>query len=142
MSLEPEQLKLLAKQFYEEVLNRGDLDAIDQLIAEDFVDHEEMPGIPTTREGVREWVKLMRGAFPDLTVTINSMVAEGDEVWVQMTMRGTQDGPFLHIPPSGRRVEVSAFDRVRVRNGQAVEHWGLTDNLALLGQLGQLPEGL
>lgn len=142
MTLEPEQLKLLAKQFYEEVLNRGDLDAIDQLIAEDFVDHEEMPGIPNTREGVRDWVQLMRGAFPDLTVTINSMVAEGDEVWVQMTMRGTQDGPFLHIPPSGRRVEVSGFDRVRVRNGQAIEHWGITDNLALLGQLGQLPEGL
>ena len=139
MSLEPEQLKLLAKRFYEEVLNHGDLSAIDDLVADDFVEHEELPGIPANREGLREWVRLMRTAFPDLTVSVNQMIAEGDEIWVHMTMAGTQDGPFLHIPPSGRKVRISAFDRVRVRNGRAVEHWGVTDNLALLQQLGELP---
>jgi steroid delta-isomerase-like uncharacterized protein len=139
MSLEPEQLKLLAKRFYEEVLNHGDLSAIDDLVAEGFVEHEELPGIPANREGLRDWVLLMRTTFPDLTVAINQMIAEGDEIWVHMTMTGTQDGPFLHIPPSGRKVRISAFDRVRVRDGKAIEHWGVTDNLALLQQLGELP---
>lgn len=139
MSLEPEQLKLLAKRFYEEVLNGGDLSAIDELIADDFVEHEELAGIPANKEGLRDWVGLMRTAFPDLVVSVDQMMASGDEVWVHMTMRGTQNGPFLHIPPTGRAVEISAFDRVRVRDGKAVEHWGVTDTLGLLEQLGQLP---
>jgi steroid delta-isomerase-like uncharacterized protein len=139
MSLESEQLKLLAKRFYEEVLNGGDLSAIDELVADDFVEHEEFAGIPANKEGLRDWVALMRTAFPDLVVSVNQMMAGGDEIWVHMTMRGTQDGPLPHIPPTGRAVEISAFDRVRVRDGKAVEHWGVTDNLALLEQLGQLP---
>jgi steroid delta-isomerase-like uncharacterized protein len=139
MSLEPEQLKLLAKRFYEEVLNHGDLGVIDELIADEFVEHEELPGIPSNREGIRAWAMLMRNAFPDLVVSINQMIASGDEVWVHMTMKGTQYGPFMDIPPTGRKVEISGIDRVRVRNGKAVEHWGVTDNLALLQQLGQLP---
>jgi steroid delta-isomerase-like uncharacterized protein len=139
MSLEPEQLKLLAKRFYEEVLNHGDLAAIDELIAEDLVEHEELPGIPPGREGVRAWAALMRNAFPDLVVSINQMIASGDEVWVHMTMKGTQYGPFMDIPPTGRKVEISGIDRVRVRNGKAVEHWGVTDTLSLLQQLGQIP---
>ena len=139
MSLEPEQLKLLAKRFYEEVLNHGDLAVIDDLIADELVEHEELPGIPPGREGVRAWATLMRRAFPDLVVSINQMIASGDEVWVHITMRGTQDGPFMDIPPTGKRVEISGIDRVRVRNGKAVEHWGVTDNLTLLQQLGQIP---
>jgi steroid delta-isomerase-like uncharacterized protein len=139
MSLEPEQLKLLAKRFYEEVLNHGDLAVIDELIADEFVEHEELPGIPSNREGIRAWATLMRNAFPDLVVSINQMVASGDEVWVHMTMKGTHSGPFMDIPPTGRKVEISGIDRVRVRNGKAVEHWGVTDNLTLLQQLGQLP---
>ena len=139
MSLEPEQLKLLAKRFYEEVLNHGDLAVIDELIADEFVEHEELPGIPPNREGIRAWATLMRSAFPDLVVSVNQMIASGDEVWVHMTMRGTQAGPFMDIPPTGRKVEISGIDRVRVRNGRAVEHWGVTDNLTLLQQLGQIP---
>lgn len=139
MTLDQEQLKLLAKRFYEEVLNQGDLAVIDELIADDFVEHEELPGLPSNREGVGAWVRMMRGAFPDLIVTINKMVADGDEVWVHMTMRGTQQGPLMDIPATGRVVEISGFDRVRVRNGKAIEHWGATDNLAMLQQLGQIP---
>lgn len=139
MTLDQEQLKLLAKRFYEEVLNQGDLAVIDELIADDFVEHEELPGLPSTREGVGAWVMMMRSAFPDVIVTINKMVADGDEVWVHMTMRGTQQGAFMDIPATGRAVEISGFDRVRVRNGQAIEHWGVTDNLTMLQQLGQIP---
>jgi steroid delta-isomerase-like uncharacterized protein len=139
MTLDQEQLKLLAKRFFEEVLNHGDLAVIEELIADDFVEHEELPGLPPTRAGVAAWVTMMRGAFPDLTATINKMVAEGDEIWVHFTMRGTQQGAFMDIPATGRKVEISGFDRVRVRNGQAIEHWGTTDNLAMLQQLGQMP---
>lgn len=67
------------------------------------------------------------------------MVAERDEVWVHMTMRGTHDAPFMDIPATGRAVEVSGFDRVRFWNGKAIEHWGVTDAQWMLQQLGQLP---
>ena len=134
-----EQSKLLAKRFYEEVLNGGDLSAIDDLIAEDFVEHEELPGFPQNREAVRGWVTMMREGFPDLHLTINNMVAEADEIWVHMTIRGTHLGPFMGIPATGRSIEVGGFDRVKIRDAQAIEHLGVTDSLALLQQLGQVP---
>ena len=139
MSLDPEQLKLLAKRFYEEVLNRGDVLAIDELVADDFVEHEGLPGIPAGREGLRAWVMLLRGAFPDLVVTVEQMIAAGDEVWVHMTIRGTHYGPFFDIAATGKKVEIGGIDRVRVRDGKAVEHWGVVDNLALFQQLGRIP---
>lgn len=137
--MEQEQLKLLAKRFYEEVLNHGEIAVIDELIADDFVEHESMPGVPSTREGVGVWVALMRSAFPDLVVTVNNVAVEGNEIWVHSVIRGTHLGTFMGIPATGRPVEIAGFDRVRVRDGKAVEHWGITDNLALLQQLGQIP---
>ena len=134
-----EQSKLLAKRFFEEVLNRGDVSVIEELVADDFVEHEELPGVPPNREGIIAWATMMRQAFPDLMATMNNMVAEGDELWVHYTMRGTHQGEFLGIPATGRSIEVNGFDRVKIRNGKAIEHWGQSDTLGMLQQLGQIP---
>jgi steroid delta-isomerase-like uncharacterized protein len=135
-----DDLKALARRFYEEVLNKGDLDALDDLVADDLVEHQEMPGMPPGKEGVYAFVTTFRTAFPDLRAEIQGMVAEGDEVWVHAVMTGTHTGEFLGIAPTGKAFNVVAFDRVRVRDGKAVEHWGASDDLGMMTQLGVIPE--
>ena len=135
-----DDLKALARRFYEEVLNKGDLDALDDLVADDLVEHQEMPGMPPGKEGVYAFVTTFRTAFPDLHAEIVGMVAEGDEVWVHAVMTGTHTGEFLGIAPTGKAFTVVAFDRVRVRDGKAVEHWGASDDLGMMTQLGVIPE--
>ena len=81
---------------------------------------------------------MMRTAFPDLKFTVNDMAAKGDKVWVYITISGTQDGPFMDMPASGKKVNVDGFDLVRFANGKAVEHWGLSDDMAMMTQLGAI----
>lgn len=68
------------------------------------------------------------------------MISDGDEVWAHIVMSGTHEGEFLGIPASGRRLDVPTVDRIRIRDGRAVEHWGVTDNLLMMQQLGVIPE--
>jgi steroid delta-isomerase-like uncharacterized protein len=128
----------LARQFYERV-NAGDVDGFMEYVADDFVDHEEFPGLPSDRDGVRQFFEMMRAAFPDLRMDVHHVVSEDDLVAVHMTMTGTHDGEFMGIPPSGRKMAVPGMDLVRIRDGKAVEHWGVTDNLAMMQQLGAIP---
>lgn len=133
-------LKSVAERFYGEVMNGGDLDAFDEIVDDSFIEHEEFPGLTANKEGVRTWLSMMRDAFPDFSVDVDAMVSEGDEVWTQGTMRGTHKGEFMGIPATGKAVEVAVLDRVRFRDGKAVEHWGVTDSLAMMQQLGVIPE--
>jgi steroid delta-isomerase-like uncharacterized protein len=135
-----EDLKAFAKRFNDEVLSKGNLDVLDEVVADDFVEHQEMPGMPTGKEGVRAFTTTFRAAFPDLTVKTLAAVVEGDEVWIYSSMRGTHEGEFMGIPPTGKTFEITGFDRVRIKDGQAVEHWGVFEDLAMMQQLGVAPE--
>ena len=122
------------------LVNEGDLDGFMEMIADDFVDHEPFPGIGEDRDGVRDFFALMRGAFPDLRMEPHETVAEGDLVAVRMTMSGTHEGEFMGLAPTGRRFEMAAMDLIRLRDGRATEHWGVTDTMAMMQQLGAIPE--
>jgi steroid delta-isomerase-like uncharacterized protein len=135
-----DDLKELARRFYDEILNEGKLDVIDELISDDLVEHQEIPGMPPGKEGVRSFVTSFRNAFPDFRAEIQGLVSEGDEVWVYAVMTGTQNGDLPGIPATGKRVSIQAFDRVRVQDGKAVEHWGASDDLGMMTQLGVIPE--
>ena len=103
--MQTEQNKALYRQFVEEVFNRGNTSAIDELVAPDFVEHEELPpGVPSGREGVKQLSIMLRSAFPDLKATIDDILAEGDKVAARMTWRGTHKGEFMGIPPTGKSV--------------------------------------
>ena len=132
--------KALARRFYEEVLNQGKLDVLDEILSDDFVEHQEIPGMPSGKDGVRAYVTTFRDAFPDLRFELQAVVAEGDEVWVHAVMTGTQKGDLPGIPATGEQVSITMIDRVRVRDGQAVEHWGASDDLGMMTQLGVIPE--
>ena len=131
--------KSLVRRLYAEV-SAGNLDALDELISDDMVEHEETAGLEPTKEGVKQFFAMFRAAFPDLGMEAHEMLAEGDLVCVRGTMTGTHQGEFMGIPPTGKRVEMQLIDIVRVRDGQAVEHWGVTDALSLMQQLGAIPE--
>ena len=137
-----EENKALSRRFYEEVLTRGNVDAIDQLAADNFVDHDAAPGLPSNREGAKQWFAMIRTGFPDLRATVNDVLVEGDKVVTRATFEGTHKGPFMGIPATGRTVKLGGIDIVRVSGGKAVEHWGHSDTLTMMQQLGavSLPE--
>ena len=138
--MQTEQNKALYRQFVEEVFNRGNTSAIDELVAPDFVEHEELPpGVPSGREGVKQLSIMLRSAFPDLKATIDDILAEGDKVAARMTWRGTHKGEFMGIPPTGKSVSVGVIDVVRFTGDKFVEHWGLMDNASMMQQLGAVP---
>ncbi len=134
-----EENKLTFRRAYEEVFNQGNLAVADEVIAPDFVDREEHPGNVPGPESIRTVATMLRTAFPDLHFTIEDLVAEGDFVAGRLTMSGTHDGPLMGMPPTGRQVRQSHMHFVRFRDGKAVEHWGVRDDVGLMRQLGLMP---
>ena len=127
-------------RFYEGI-SSGDLSVVDELLAEDFVEHDEFPGIPQSREGVRQFFEMARGAFPDLRLRVLHLVSEGDVCVGHGLFEGTHEGDFMGLAPTGRSVSVPIADVVRFSDdGVAVEHWGVTDTGMMLQQLGVVPE--
>jgi steroid delta-isomerase-like uncharacterized protein len=128
------------RRAYEEVLNRGDLSVVDELIAPDFLNHEAPPGRDRGPESMRGLATMLRTAFPDLHFTIEELVAEGDVVAGRLTMSGTHEGPLMGMPPTGRSVQQAHMHFVRFRDGKAVEHWGVRDDLGMMQQMGIMSE--
>jgi predicted ester cyclase len=133
--------KEMARRWFAEVMNEGNEDVIDEICASTFVDHNPLPGTGPHREGLHDFVKQVRSAFPDLETTVDDILAEGDEIAVRSTFRGTHEGDFMGIAATGKKVEVANYDFVRMENDQAVEHWGTIDSAALMEQLGAVPAG-
>ena len=132
--------KRLVKRFVDEVFALGRLETIDELVAPDFVDHEEFPGLTSDRDGVKQFFTMFKSAFPDGRFDVEDLIEEGDKMVVRATIRGTHRGVFIGIPPTGKQITVTSIDILRIRDGQAIEHWGVTDMAAMLTQLGVMPE--
>ncbi len=127
--------KEIARRFYE-AINAGRVEIIAEIGADNFIEHEEFPGLGSDREGVRQFFQMMLTAFPDFRMTIEDMVAEGDRVFIRATMRGTHRGEFMGIPATGNQIEVPIGDFARFEGGKIVEHWGVTDTGRMMQQLG------
>lgn len=126
-------------RFYSKV-SAADLSVVDESIAEDFIEHEEFPGIEPNKEGVKQFFAMFRSAFPDLRMEPHEILAEGDLVSCRGTFTGTHQGEFMGVPPTGRHIEADAIDILRIRDGQFVEHWGVMDAMTLMQQIGALAE--
>jgi len=130
----------LLRRFYEEVLAGGNLALIDEFVMDDIQDHEDpMPGQPPGKDGVKFYTNAIRTAFPDLTVKLDPAFAEGDLEASHVVLSGTHKGDFLGIPASGKSVEFSSVDIIRVADGKVAEHWGSSDTLSLMQQIGAVP---
>jgi predicted ester cyclase len=108
-------------------------------IASDIMDHNPTPGQKPGFAGVRESFTMFRKGFPDLTMTPNALVAEGDWVCARLTLTGTQKGEWMGMKASGKKFTIQGFDLVRWQNGRAVERYGTFDNAAMMMQLGMMP---
>ena len=131
-----EENKALARRVYE-AINAGDMQTLRDSLADDVIEHEEFPGLDaaSSKEGIIQQFEMMRAAFPDFTLSLDDMIAEGDKVFIRATMRGTHQGDFMGIPATGKKIEVPVGDFVRIVNGKGVEHWGVTDTGAMMQQL-------
>jgi steroid delta-isomerase-like uncharacterized protein len=136
-----DELKKLNEHFYDEVFRRRDVGAIDELLTDDFVEHNLWPGQTPGRQGTKEFIAHLLQAFPDLEVAIENQIAEGDTVAAVLRMSGTHQGDFVGIPATGRKVIVQFMDMSRVRDGRFCDHWGLADMGGLMAQLGVAPGG-
>lgn len=131
-----DQNQEVMRQVIEEGFNKGNYDALDSLFALNVQEHQF--GMKPTLQGLKEDIQFLRTAFPDLHLTIEDMVAEGDKVWIRMTSRGTNRGSFMG-PPTNKPMKITVMDVCRFEDGKIVEHWGVPDRFAVLAQLGLLP---
>lgn len=133
-----EHNKMLVRRAIDEVYNQGNLAVLDELVASDFVIHSPSAEIHGPA-GAKQYVAMLRAAFPDIHFAIEDQIAEGDRVSTRWTARGTHTGEFQGIPPTGKQVRMAAIDIDRIANGRVVECWTNSDDLGLLQQLGIVP---
>jgi steroid delta-isomerase-like uncharacterized protein len=131
-------LKVVMRRLYD-AFNAGDQHALDAVIADAFVEHEETPGIPPGKDGLKQFVAILHKAFPDVAFEVADIASEADKVWARVVVTGTQRGEWFGIPPTGRATKIEVFDICRIAGGQITEHWGLADNVGMMRQLGVLP---
>jgi predicted SnoaL-like aldol condensation-catalyzing enzyme len=132
-----ENNKKVVKEFYEEVFQKHNLNAVDRFMHDDYVQHN-----PDVRQGKTGFVDFHKGFFaaiPDSCSAINQMVAEGNLVFVYNTITGTHAGEgFLDYPPTGNTVKYDVVDMFRLRDGKLCEHWDVADTRALFSQVGAI----
>ena len=125
-----------------ELLNTGDVDGFGDLLSDDFVEHEETPGLAPTKDGVKAFFRMYLAAFPDLRMDPVDVLPSGDKVVARVKATGTNTGEFMGMPATGKSVDVQLIDIMRFGDdGLVHEHWGVFDAMAMMQQLGVTPSG-
>jgi steroid delta-isomerase-like uncharacterized protein len=135
-----EETKAIARRINDEVWNQGNLDVTDELIADDAV--ISVVGAPQEIRGpagFREFVTMYRTAFPDLRITVDEQIGEGDVVVNRWTATGTHEGDLMGIAATGKQATTAGVNINRISGGKLVQGWGLFDQLGLLQQIGAVP---
>ena len=132
--------KDVIRRFIEEVLNEGRFEQLDELVLEDFVELDPLPGQSPGRSGLQEVIRQMRGAFPDMHWVIEEIIGEADKVCTRFTWTGTQRGPFVGVPATGRRVTVKGVVIDRLHTGKMADSRILMDTMGMMQQLGVVPQ--
>lgn len=126
----------LIRRHFDEIWNQRRLDLADELVDPAYHSHFPLPGQPSGIAGFTYAVQLLHTSFPDLTITVEDLIAQGDKVVARLTARGTHLGTFRSIPPTGQVVQWTGIRIFRIADGKIVEHWANWDDLSLLHQLG------
>lgn len=131
------QNKELVRRSNEEIWGKGNLDFIDGYVAEDYIEHNTASPEPIRGpDGYKENVRMVRSAFPDLEVTTEDLIAEGNKVVTRYTLTGTHQGQIMGIEPTGQEVEVEGISIGKIEDGQVVEGWTNIDVMGMMQQLG------
>jgi steroid delta-isomerase-like uncharacterized protein len=140
-STSAEENKALARRWFEDLFNAGNLEVADEITAPDHVNHDPtLPDIPTGPEGQKQVVNLYRGAFTNAHISVEEQLAEGDRVVTRWTSSGTHQGEFMGVAPSGNQVRITGITINRVSGGKIEESWTNYDALGMMQQIGAIPE--
>ncbi len=124
-----------------EAFNTGNVDSLDNYVAEDMMDHQ-MDTMITQKQGIaglKETIGVMRGAFPDLKFTVKAMATSGDTLLSYIAFSGTNTGMMMGMPPTNKSFSIDGADVVIFKDGKLAEHWGVEDDLGMMKQLGMMP---
>lgn len=131
----------VVRLFMDEVLMKGNVAMIDSLVAPDFVDHNAPPGLDSGIAGMRKWVPEMHAGMPDGKIEVLEVFTNGDLAATHVRQTGTNTGPMMGMPATGKKMDVRGVDVVRLRDGKAIEHWGYWEEMKMMQQMGMMPEG-
>ena len=134
-----EHNKTIIRQFIDETLNKGDIEAVERFVAQDVIEEVPFPGQGPGIEGLKDVLAGMRAAFPDMRWTVQEQIAEGDKVVSRFEWTGTHRGPFLGVEPTGRPVQMWGIVIDRLQDGKIKNTRILMDALGLMAQLGVFP---
>lgn len=128
--------KNITRAMYGSLTSASNIDElVDTYIAEDFVEHEALPGMDTSRETPRELFKALVTAMPDFHADVHDVLQDGDRVTVRATFSGTHKGKFMEIAPQGNHVDINVIDILQFRDDKIVAHWGVMDLTDALQQM-------
>ena len=130
-----------ARRLYE-LLSAGDVDGFGELLADDFIEHEAIPGLAPSKDGVKKFFRMQIAAFPDLRLAVEDVIADGAKVVARVRYTGTQQGEFQGMPATGKAVDIQLIDIFAFADdGRVREHWGVIDLMAMMQQLGVVSTG-
>lgn len=131
-----EENKNIVRRFNKEFIEGGSMDAFNETVASDFVNHTAPPGVPTGPEGVLIFFNnLLKPAFSNFKVEIHDQIAEDDKVTTRKSFHGSHTSEFMGVPATGRAVRIDVIDVVTLRGGKFYEHWGIVDMASLMAQI-------
>lgn len=137
-----EKNKAIVRRIPEEIQTERRLDLMEEVFAEDVVEHGSPLGDVEGRDALKATFEGFQKAFPDLRVTVEHLVGEDEFVALHVRVRGTQDGPFMGVDPSGSKLDITGLVLHRIEDGMVAERWVYFDRLAWLNQLGISPDEL
>jgi predicted ester cyclase len=137
---ETADIKAKARRSWEEVFPACDVDALADVTAPDVIDHGARPGEPGGIEGVKRTMLWLASVFSDQRWEIHQVIGDGDMVAVHATHHGRHTGELMGIPPTNREVAYDYVHILRFRDGKAIEHWSVRDDMTLMRQLGVMPD--
>lgn len=130
-------IQAVMRRIYAEVFTQGNVDLIDKLMDEDFVEHEDVPpGIPPGREASKAMIAMMRSAFPDFRADVDELLQDGNKVIARARFSGTHQGEFMGMPATGNAFDINVIDIIEFQGDKAIAHWGVMDTAKMMEQLG------
>ena len=132
--------KAVVRRFIDEVFVAGRVEAVDELVADDFIPHT-WGAMARGRDGLKQAMERVARGLADVSMTVEDVIAEGDRVAVRLTSHARQVGEFMGMPPSDREYTIGEIHIFRVRDGRIAEHWHQADFLGMMKQLGAAPGG-
>jgi steroid delta-isomerase-like uncharacterized protein len=140
LPMSAEENKAIVRRMIEEAWNKGNLAVVEEIVAPSYIGHDPSYPMPIQgSDGFKQYVSMTRTAFPDFRITVEDLIAEGDKVVGRITVRGTNTGSVMGMPPTGKQVTISGIFIRRLAGGRFVEGWDAPDTLSLMQQLGVIP---